>query len=76
MKCGAGEGSKNKVIRQSPNENILRGMDEERSIPNIILRRKCIQIEHILRRNCLLHDFIKENGEKLRSRKKKNLVGR
>ena len=42
---------------------------EKRSLLNNILRRKVNWIGHILRRNCLLHDTLKD---KWRSRKKKN----
>ena len=40
------------------NEQVLDHIGEKRTLINNILRRKANWISHILRRNCLLHDFI------------------
>ena len=40
------------------NEEVLYRIGENRTLLNIILRRKANWIGHILRRNCLLHDAI------------------
>jgi hypothetical protein len=40
------------------NEHVLKRIGEKRTLSNNILRRKKNWIDHILRRNCLLHDVI------------------
>jgi hypothetical protein len=57
------------------NKQVLDRIGEKRTLLNNILRRKANWIGHILRRNRLLHDAIKDDGSE-RSRKKKNTAPR
>ena len=46
------------IMVKITNEQVLDRTGEKRSLLNNILRRKAYWIDHILRRNCLLHDTI------------------
>ena len=50
----------------SDNEEVLRGVKEERNITHTVKRRKAGWIGHILRRNWLLKHVSKENLKKKR----------
>ena len=47
-----------KCSEKVTNEEILKRIEEKRTLLNNILRRKPNWVGHILRRNCLLHDAI------------------
>ena len=63
------------------NEEVLRGVMEDRNIVHTIKRRKANWIGHILRRNCLLKHIIEEKMEGgieetgRRGRRRKQLLG-
>ena len=60
MKYGARKMEKIKWSDKVTNEQVIDSIGEKRTLINNILRRKANWIGHILRRNCLLHDVIKD----------------
>ena len=68
-----GEGTKNQLDRGCKNHEVLqRVMEETRTMK----RRKAKRIVHILRRNCLLKEIIKEKteGAKRRGRRCRQIL--
>ena len=47
-----------KLSEEITNEQVLERIGEKRTLLNNIIRRKANWIDHILRRNCFLHDVI------------------
>ena len=54
------------------NEQVIKRLDEKRTLLNNMLRRKANWIGHILRRNFLFHDVVEGQVTREWSRKKKN----
>ena len=52
------ENGEDKMVRESNNEEVLEHVGGKRTLLNKILPRNANWIGHILKRNCLLQDFI------------------
>jgi hypothetical protein len=52
------ENGEDEMWSEKVNGQILKCIGEKRTLLNNILRKKANWIDHILRRNCLLHDAI------------------
>jgi hypothetical protein len=54
------ENGEDKMVREVTSKQVLERIGENRTLLNNILRRKVNWFGHILRRNCLLHDALKD----------------